>query len=140
MLADSVTFTFGDNEVLCNELLGLIRTGKKTATCVALRDFGPEGDAMPVVGRQDIALNWDGAPALLLETIDVTGRDVANTKKYRDVAETGRAAIVIDGITPGETWAPWAIEIRGHATPIPGPPALIRITPDRVVSWNLDSR
>ena len=71
-LADSITFTFGDNEQLCNDLLRLVRTGKKTATCGALRDFECEGDAMPVVGRQDIALNWDGTPALILETLEVT--------------------------------------------------------------------
>jgi uncharacterized protein YhfF len=68
----SVTFTFGDNEELCNELLSLVRSGKKTATCEALRNFGPDGEEMPVVGRQDVALNWDGTPALLLETLEVT--------------------------------------------------------------------
>jgi uncharacterized protein YhfF len=68
----SVTFTFGDSEELCNELLGLVRSGHKTATCDALRAFGAEGDAMPVVGRRDIALNWGGTPALILETLDVT--------------------------------------------------------------------
>ncbi len=71
-LADSITFKFGDNEELCNDLLKLVRLGQKTATCGALREFGPEGDAMPVVGRQDIALNWDGTPALILETLEVT--------------------------------------------------------------------
>lgn len=65
------TFKFGDNEALCTLLLQLVRAGKKTATCGALRDFGSEGEFMPVVGRQDIALNWDGTPALLIETIDV---------------------------------------------------------------------
>jgi uncharacterized protein YhfF len=68
---DSVTFTFGDSERMCNELLGLIRSGKKTATCGALREFGLGGDAMPVVGRRDRALNWNGTPALLLETMEV---------------------------------------------------------------------
>jgi uncharacterized protein YhfF len=67
----SVTFTFGDSERLCNELLGLIRTGKKTATCGALSEFGLGGDAMPVVGRRDMALNWNATPALLLETTEV---------------------------------------------------------------------
>lgn len=66
-----VTFTFGDNEPLCNELLQLVREGKKTATCDALIMFENGGDAMPVVGRQDIALNWDGTPALTLETVEV---------------------------------------------------------------------
>ncbi len=70
--ADSVTFTFGDNEELCDQLLRLIRSGKKTATCGALREFGPEGDAMPVVGRRDVALNWDGTPAVVLETLEVS--------------------------------------------------------------------
>ena len=69
---EAVTFTFGDSEELCNDLLGLVRSGKKTATCEALRSFGPDGEEMPVAGRQDIALNWDGTPALLLETVEVT--------------------------------------------------------------------
>ncbi len=77
----SVSFTFGDNEELCNELLRLVRLGKKTATCEALREFGPDGEAMPVVGRTDIALNWDGTPALLIETLEVT------QKRYCDVDE-----------------------------------------------------
>lgn len=29
---------------------------------------------MPVVGRRDIALDWDGAPALVIETTEVTIR------------------------------------------------------------------
>lgn len=65
------TFTFGDNEALCNELLALVRAGRKTATCGAKRDYGPDGEAMPVVGRRDIALEWDGAPAVMIETVEV---------------------------------------------------------------------
>jgi pyridoxamine 5'-phosphate oxidase family protein len=73
-----------------------------------------------------------------LETIDVTGREVAATKKFRDVTRTGRAAIVIDGIASGDGFNPWAIEIAGAAEPISGPPALIRISPDRIRSWGLE--
>lgn len=69
--ASGVRFRFGDNEELSVELLSLVRSGKKTATCEALRTFGAGGDAMPVVGRRDLALNWDGTPALLLETTEV---------------------------------------------------------------------
>jgi uncharacterized protein YhfF len=65
------TFTFGDSEALCDELIGLVRTGKKTATCGALRDFESGEEAMPVIGRKDIALNWNGTPALVVETLDV---------------------------------------------------------------------
>lgn len=78
----STSFTFGDNEELCNELLDLVRSGKKTATCGALREFGPDGDAMPEVDCQDIALNWDGTPALLLETLEV------NQVRFCDVEES----------------------------------------------------
>jgi pyridoxamine 5'-phosphate oxidase family protein len=73
-----------------------------------------------------------------LGTLDVTGREVYATKKFRDVERTGKAAIVIDGITPGAGFNPWAIEIAGRAEAITGPPALIRIHPDRVRSWGLD--
>lgn len=71
-LTNAVSFKFGDSEELCNELLRLVRSGKKTATCEALRAFESGAEEMPVVGRRDIALNWDGSPALLLETLEVT--------------------------------------------------------------------
>jgi uncharacterized protein YhfF len=71
---EAVTFTFGDNRVLCDRLLGLVRAGKKTATCGARRNFGPGGEPMPVKGRRDIALDWDGNPALVIETLDVSIR------------------------------------------------------------------
>ncbi|MEM8788073.1 MAG: ASCH domain-containing protein [Pseudomonadota bacterium] len=68
------TFTFGDSRRMCDALLGLVRAGTKTATCGALRDFGPGGEAMPLAGRRDIALTWDGALALVIETVSVTTR------------------------------------------------------------------
>ena len=73
-----------------------------------------------------------------LGTLDVTGREVNATKKFRDVAQSGKAAIVIDGLAPGAGFNPWAVEIAGRAEAIAGPPALIRIHPDRVHSWGLD--
>ncbi len=69
---DAVRFTFGDSRELCDELLALVRAGKKTATCDSLRNFETSGEALPVVGRRDIALDWDGNPALVIETSDVT--------------------------------------------------------------------
>lgn len=68
------TFTFGDTRALSDALLALVRAGRKTATCGALRDFGPDGETMPEPGRRDIALDWDGAPALAIETVEVTRR------------------------------------------------------------------
>lgn len=67
----SATFTFGESERLSDWLLSLVHSGKKTATCGALRDFGEGGEPMPVVGRRDIALEWGGSPALAIETLVV---------------------------------------------------------------------
>jgi len=66
------TFKFGDSSHLSDSLVALVRLGKKTATCGALRDFAEGGEAMPVRGRRDIVLNWDGSPALVIETLEVT--------------------------------------------------------------------
>ncbi len=81
------TFTFGDGPELSARLLDLVRSGKKTATCGALRDFGPDGEAMPVVGRRDIALNWDGTPALVIETVEVTRRTFSEVDAAFALAE-----------------------------------------------------
>jgi len=78
---DAETFKFGDSEGLSQRLIALVRSGKKTATCGALRDFEDGGEALPVVGRRDIALNWDGSPALVVETTEVT------VQKFCDVTE-----------------------------------------------------
>ena len=64
-------FKFGDSEKLCTELTELVRSGMKTATCGALRDFENGNEAMPTVGRVDIVLNWDGTPALAIKTKSV---------------------------------------------------------------------
>ena len=77
-----------------------------------------------------------------LDTIDVGGHDFARTKKVRDVARSGRAAIVIDDLASTDPWHPRAVEVRGRAEAIREPRPLIRIHPERVVSWGLghDSR
>jgi uncharacterized protein YhfF len=66
----AATFKFGDSTGLCASLVGLVRAGKKVATCGALRDY-QNGEAMPDVGRRDIALNWDDTPALVIETVEI---------------------------------------------------------------------
>ncbi len=67
----AISFTFGDSPEVCGRLLELVRSGKKVATCEAFRTFESGAESMPVVGRRDIALNWDGSPALVLETVSV---------------------------------------------------------------------
>lgn len=72
--ADAITFSFGDSPAMADELLALVIAGQKTATCGALRDFGPGKEPLPVVGRRDIVLNGKGDPAALVETVEVPYR------------------------------------------------------------------
>src|SRR5919107_2415450 len=58
-----------------------------------------------------------------LATIDVGGHDLANTKKFRDVASSGRAALVVVDVQP--PWQPRGIEIRGRAEALAEPRHLI---------------
>jgi pyridoxamine 5'-phosphate oxidase family protein len=71
------------------------------------------------------------------DAIDVGGHNLAQTKKYRDVRATGRAAIVIDDLASTDPWRPRGIEVRGRADALA--PPLIRIHPERIVSWGLES-
>ena len=72
------------------------------------------------------------------DTIDVGGQELEHTKKFRDVARTGRAAIVIDDLASTDPWHPRGIEIRGRGEAIALPTALIRIHPERIVSWGIE--
>jgi uncharacterized protein YhfF len=80
-------FTFGDSRALSDRLLALVRSGAKRATCGALRDFADGGEALPQVGRRDIALDWDGAPALVIETTEVTIRRFCDVEDDFALAE-----------------------------------------------------
>ena len=71
------------------------------------------------------------------DAIDIGGIDLTSTKKYRDAARTGTAAVVIDDVLP--PWRPRGVEVRGRAEVIQRPEPRIRIHPTRIVSWGLDS-
>lgn len=71
-----------------------------------------------------------------LDTIDIGGHNFAATKKFRDVHRNGKAAIVVDDVRP--PWRPRGVEVRGRAEAVAEPSPLIRIHPDRIVSWGLN--
>ena len=73
------------------------------------------------------------------DAIDVGGHELDGTKKFRDVARTGRAAIVIDDLASTDPWRPRGIEIRGRGEAIALPTALIRIHPERIVTWGIEA-
>ena len=95
-----------------------------------LATVGPDG--MPHIAPVGWSLNADAT------AIEISGINFAATKKFRDVARTHRAAIVIDDVLP--PWQPRGIEIRGHAEAIGGDNTLIRIHPRRIVTWGLERR
>lgn len=72
------------------------------------------------------------------DTIDISGIDLERSKKFRDVARSGRAAIVVDDLESVDPWRPRAVEVRGRAEAIAMPTPLIRIHPERIVSWGLE--
>lgn len=89
---------------------------------------------------------WSHNPEF--DTIDITGLDFDQTKKFRDVALNGRAAVVIDDMVEldpsereaagGWTSRPRGIEVRGTAEAIIDPQPMIRIHPQRIVSWGIE--
>ncbi|HVM13252.1 MAG TPA: PPOX class F420-dependent oxidoreductase [Egibacteraceae bacterium] len=93
-----------------------------------LATVGPRGD----VHVTPVGWSLDRAASV----IEVGGRALATTKKFRDVARGGRAAIVIDDVLP--PWRPRGVEVRGRAEAVEDPTPVIRIHPERIVSWGLD--
>jgi pyridoxamine 5'-phosphate oxidase family protein len=77
---------------------------------------------------------WSVDPAT--GVVEVTGHEFSATKKFRDVARSGRAAIVVDDVLP--PWQPRGVEVRGRAEAVDAPRPTIRIHPTRIVGWGLD--
>ena len=50
------------------------------------------------------------------DTIDVGGRELERSKKFRDVARSGRAAIVIDDLASTDPWRAVGVRISGCAS------------------------
>lgn len=68
------------------------------------------------------------------DTIDIRGMNLEATHKYRNVARSGRAAVVIDDVLP--PWQPRAILVKGAAEALD---ELIRIHSEKITSWGLHS-
>jgi pyridoxamine 5'-phosphate oxidase family protein len=75
-----------------------------------------------------------------LDTIDVSGYGMRTSRKFRNAADNGRVAFVIDDLASIKPWRPRCLEIRGHAEAIDDSPEgpLIRIYPERIISFGID--
>jgi len=77
-------------------------------------------------------------------TIDIAGYRMATSRKFRNVADNGRVAFVVDDIASVDPWRVRCLEIRGHAkalaadssTNLSGP--IIRIHPTRIISFGIE--
>ena len=81
-----------------------------------------------------------------LDSIDIGGHNLGKSKKFRDVARTGRAAFVVDDVLP--PWQARGVEVRGWAEVFSGDgekvnsdfdAELIRLHPSRIVGWGVDT-
>jgi pyridoxamine 5'-phosphate oxidase family protein len=85
-----------------------------------------------------------------LDTIDISGYNMAASRKFRNVADNGRVAFVVDDVPSVQPWQVRCLEIRGRgeavaapAEEVPGSPghqggALVRIHPQRIISFGID--
>ncbi|MFI5830838.1 PPOX class F420-dependent oxidoreductase [Streptomyces sp. NPDC051578] len=79
-------------------------------------------------------------------TVLVGGSAMGKTKKWRNLKANPRLSLVVDDLVSTRPWRVRGIEIRGHATLEVGThalgphfsPEVIRIHPDRVLTWGLD--
>lgn len=78
-------------------------------------------------------------------TIDVGGFAMSTSRKYRNVAANGHAAIVVDDLASTDPWRVRCLEIRGSAETVQDPDpqpgqdkSIIRLRPRRIISFGID--
>jgi pyridoxamine 5'-phosphate oxidase family protein len=77
--------------------------------------------------------------------IDIGGRMMGASQKFRNVAANGKVAFVVDDVPSTDPWTTRCFEVRGHAEALTGRRPrdgylrgeIIRIHPTRIISWGL---
>ncbi|SOE09973.1 uncharacterized protein YhfF [Hoeflea halophila] len=67
----AVSYRPGDSEALNSEIIELMRSGRKTATCATLDEFEDNPGSYPEVGRIDIVLDWNERAAMAVRTLSL---------------------------------------------------------------------
>jgi pyridoxamine 5'-phosphate oxidase family protein len=85
-----------------------------------------------------------------LDTIDIGGRAMSKSKKFRNILANPVVSFVVDDVLP--PWQPRGVEIRGTAEALPSggkalfgdryeaDDGLIRITPAQIIGWGIDNQ
>jgi pyridoxamine 5'-phosphate oxidase family protein len=125
-------FTDAELEYLSSQRLGRLATAKPDGTL----------QVSPVGFRVNTVTG----------TIDIAGHAMAHSRKFRNVADNGRVAFVVDDVPSVQPWTVRCLEIRGRGEAIATPAdsaygdlpatgidgAIIRIHPTRVISFGID--
>ena len=121
-------FTNNEIEYLLNQRLGRLATVRP--------------DCKPQIAPVGFRYNAE------LDVIDIGGRYLSQSKKFRNILENPHVSLVIDDVLP--PWQPRGVEIRGTAQTLPAggnalfganypvDEAIIRITPVQIIGWGLD--
>ena len=121
-----MSFTKEQLEYLANQSLGRLATVRPDGT--------PQNNPVTFVYNKDLG------------TIDLGGYRMGETRKYRNVSANPAVAFVVDDVVSWDPFHGRFVEIRGRAEalsdqppPKPGQTGdVIRIHPDRVISFGLD--
>lgn len=121
-----MTFTASELDYLAGQQLGRLATARPDGTL----------QVSPVGFRYN--------PETM--TIDIAGYRMSTSWKFRNVADNGRVAFVVDDIASVQPWRVRCLEIRGRAEAVEGPAgspggvdgAIIRIHPRRIISFGID--
>lgn len=83
-----------------------------------------------------------------LDTIDIGGHGIAQSKKYRDIGRSGRAAFVVDDLVSTDPWTPRMLTVRGRAETLTTggqeimpffDAEMIRVFPTRIISFGIEA-
>lgn len=112
-----MTFSEQELEYLSSQHLGRLATVQPNGTLqVSPVGFSVDGDA---------------------GTIDIQGYKMTASRKFKNVADNGRAAFVVDDLPSVDPWRVRCVEIRGRAEALDAS-ATIRIHPERIISFGLE--
>lgn len=64
-------YDFGDSPELAEELVDLILSGKKTATCATVLEYEQEGASIPKAGEYKLIVDSKKNPVCIIEVTDV---------------------------------------------------------------------
>ncbi|GLW31760.1 PPOX class F420-dependent oxidoreductase [Actinoplanes regularis] len=113
-----MTFSAVELEYLAGQVLGRLAT--------------VQPDGSPQVNP--VGFRWNAATG----TIDIGGYNMAASRKFRNVADNGRVAFVVDDVPSTNPWRVRCLEIRGRGEAITEPDAIIRIHPQRILAFGID--